>query len=140
MQTRSNVSRSSNVDKLEQALVRIAENLDHFCKEYRLISVEQKRVLLKDIQYMLLDNIVEEVKLDFYDSVENSNILVCLCTADGLTEILNVINQGKTRENIENVGIDVFFKFTDAFLSLGEEIQKIMLCSTAFVWHTDSTY
>ena len=88
---------------------------------------------------MLLDNIVEEVKVDFYDSVDNTNILECLCTTDGLTEIFNIVDQSRESGNVDNVAIDVFFKFTDAFLSLSVETQKIMLCSTSFVWQTDST-
>jgi hypothetical protein len=137
MQTRSNVRHLNKASKLEQALVSIEENLDRICKVYRLITAEQKRVLLKDIKYMLLDNIVEEVKLDFFDPADNSNVFECLCTADGLTEIFNAVDQGKENENVDHVAIDVFFKFTDAFLSIGAETQKIMLCSTEFVWHTD---
>lgn len=136
MEKRSNVN-SVKAFKLEQALLSIEENLDHICNVHRLITNEQKMALLKDIKYLLLDNIAQEVKLDFYDPIDKINVMECFYTADGLREKFTVVDQNRDMSGV-NVTIDVFFKFTDAFLSLGEEVQKILLRNTDFEWYPDS--
>ena len=124
--------------KLEQAvLTNIEEYFDLVCMDYGLITVEQKRPLLKDIRYVLLDNIAEEVKLEFHDT-NNKKLLICVCTADGVIETLNVVDLFSKKNSIE-ITIDVFFKFTDAFLSIDEETRKLMLYTTEFTWHTDNS-
>jgi len=126
------------ISNLEETLCSIEEYLSNTCKVYRLITDEQNRVLLRDIQYLLFDNIAEEVKLVFYDPGKRIKLLECLCTVDGLTEILNIVDKSTNNDSVD-IAIDAIFKFTDTFLSISKETQKIMLCTTEFVWQSDST-
>lgn len=122
--------------QLEQALVKIEAHLEQICDVYGLITCEQKLILRKDIKYLLLDHIAQEVKLTFYDRGKNINVLECLYTPQGVTETASGIGRNRYPSGVD-IAIEVVFKFTDAFLSMGEDSQKLLLCNTDFEWYPE---
>ena len=121
---------------LANVLEQIGDDLDAIDKAYGLLSDEEKSVLLRDIEYLFLDNIAEEIRFVFYDP-HNKGFIYPLCTysRDGVRRPPGVMDSLSEHVNEELV-FDVFVEFSEAFLRLDPEEQKLLLGNTERDWYT----
>jgi len=123
-----------NTALLDKTLNRIEADLQAISSRYGLITPDLRPVLIKDIKYLLLDNIARGIKLVFYNPDLDGRILFEYeYTVDDL--------HGPPREDkplhdfSTDISFDIFIEFTDEFLSLDKRIQTLILQNTEFEWY-----
>lgn len=123
-------------DVIENTLSQIEVSLDFISNRYGLLSREQQPVLLKDIKYLLLDNIAKEIKLIFYNPDRpNQVFLEYVYTASKISEPRNMLDDILGSPGPSAVAFDVYIEFTSAFLSLDRETQDLLQRNTEFEWY-----
>jgi len=120
---------------LRKVLERISEDLDAIDEAYGLLSSDQKAVLLRDIEYLFVDNIAEEIRFVFYDPRNRGSVfLQYVYSPDGIRRPSGMIDAMKEDIPGELV-FDVFVEFTEAFLHLEPEQQNQLLRNTERDWY-----
>jgi hypothetical protein len=121
---------------LANVLKHIGDDLDAIDKAYGLLSDKEKAVLLRDIEYLFLDNIAEEIRIVFYDPSNKGSIhLLYAYSRDGMRRPSGVMNGLAEYARVELV-FDVFVEFSEAFLRLEPEEQELLLSNTERDWYT----
>ena len=121
---------------LTNVLRHIGDDLDAIDKAYGLLSQEDKTVLLRDIEYLFLDNIAEEIRFVFYDPHNKGSIhLLYAYSRDGVRRPSGVMDGLSEYADAELV-FDVFVEFSEAFLRLDPEEQTLLLGNTERDWYT----
>ena len=121
---------------LANVLKHIGDDLDAIDKAYGLLSDEEKTTLLRDIEYLFLDNIAEEIRFVFYDPHNKGPIqLVCAYSRDCIRRPSGVMDSLAEEVHGELV-FDVFVEFSEAFLRLDTEEQELLLGNTERDWYT----
>lgn len=117
-------------------LERISEDLEAINQAYGLLSADQKSMLLRDIEYLFLDNIVKEVRFVFYDSRDKGVIFRQYVYAPGHNPRPHDIMDILRGELPRGLVFDVFVEFTEGFLQLELEEQRLLLGNTERQWFT----
>lgn len=117
-------------------LDRISEDLEAINEAYGLLSAEQKDMLLRDIEYLFLDNIVKEVRFVFYDPRQSGAIFRQHVYAPGDNRRLTDLMDSLKGEVPSGLVFDVFVEFTEGFLQLEPEEQRLLLGNTEREWYT----
>jgi hypothetical protein len=121
---------------LANVLKHIGDDLDAIDKAYGLLSDEEKTMLLRDIEYLFLDNIAEEIRFVFYDPHNKGSIhLLYAYSCDGIRRPSGVMDNLAEEVHGELV-FDVFVEFSEAFLRLDPEEQELLLGNTERDWYT----
>ena len=123
-----------NTALLDKTLTRIEADLQTINSRYGLITSDLQPVLIKDIKYLLLDNIAKGIKLVFYNPDSDGQILFeYVYTLDDLDRSPR---EEKSLEDFStDISFDIFIEFTDEFLSLDKKIQTLILQNTEFEWY-----
>jgi len=123
-----------NTAIFNKTIDRIEEDLQLINSRYGLLAPDQHPLLLKDIKYLLLDNIAKKVRLVFHDrQAEGRVLLEYAYTLDGFEESQKVTDAHLA--GLSDISFDIFIEFTDAFLALDKKIQTLMLHNTEFEWY-----
>jgi hypothetical protein len=121
---------------LTNVLRHIGDDLDTIDKAYGLLSDEEKTVLLRDIEYLFLDNIAEEIRFVFHDPHNKGSIhLLYAYSNDGMRRASGVMDSLAEYAHGELV-FDVFVEFSEAFLRLDPVEQELLLGNTERDWYT----
>jgi len=121
---------------LENVLKHIGDDLDAIDNAYGLLSDEEKTVLLRDIEYLFLDNIAEEIRFVFYDPRDKDSIYpLYTYSRDGMWRPSGAMGSIAEHAHGELV-FDVFVEFSEAFLRLDPEDQALLLGNTERDWYT----
>jgi hypothetical protein len=120
----------------QRVFARIDEDIDTINRSYGLMSSEHKDMLLKDIKYLLLDNIAREIRLVFYDPQNRDSVFFQYVYAlDARTDPGSGAHNRRGEPPME-AAFDVFVEFTEGFLRLDSEDQTLLLQNTELDWFT----
>ncbi|HIJ90583.1 MAG: hypothetical protein OEV89_07425 [Desulfobulbaceae bacterium] len=121
-------------DVLGNTLSQIEESLD-LITATGLLTREQKPVLLKDIKYLLLDNIAKEIKLIFYNPDRPDQVfLEYVYTSSMISEPRNMLDDILSSDP-SAVAFDVYIEFTRAFHGLDRNLRDLLQKNTEFEWY-----
>jgi hypothetical protein len=121
---------------LNRILGRLAADLEAAHRVCGVLSVEEKERMLDDLRYLLLDNIADEIRFDFYvpDQPEG-DWYRSVYRRDG-----EISKQGSVGGidglPVKNIAFDVSIDFMAPFLSLEQRCKNHLLGNTEFVWHS----
>ncbi|KPA14587.1 hypothetical protein MHK_005205 [Candidatus Magnetomorum sp. HK-1] len=119
--------------KLEKLLYRIADDLKSINNKFDILTHEQLNMLYRDIRYVFLDNIAQEIRLVFYDPKLNNTYWEYKYSKDGTAQLDGDIHSDSI---IEDLVFDVFIDFTKPFLGLQSDDRDVLLNNTELDWFT----
>lgn len=103
-------------------------------KTFQIMSSEAELKLLKDIKYLLLDNIAKKIRFAFYDINNKDDVSYQYVYRN--TGSVEKEHLPDTRDDFfgENLAFDVFIDFNDNFLKLDSLNKNILLQNTEYDW------
>lgn len=120
--------------ELDNILGRMAADLDTAHRISGVLSGEQKRNMLNDLRYVLLDNIADEIRFDFYrPGHPDGTWFRSVYRRDGRISRRGSV-EGIESLPAENIAFDVSIAFTRPFLDLAQQDKDHLLGNTDFDW------
>lgn len=121
---------------LQSLLERIREDLKTLDKAYGLLSTDQEAMLLRDIEYLFLDNVARDIRFVFLDSERKDSVVFQQVYMPGAkprcADMMGLLQAERDKELV----FDVYVSFTEGFLRLDPEEQKLVLGNTERDWYT----
>jgi hypothetical protein len=120
----------------EKIIERLAMDLDAAHRICGVLSIEEKEKMLDDLRYLLMDNIADKIRFDFYAPHEpEGEWFRSVYRRDGGVSQKGSVG-GIDGLTVENIAFDVSIEFMAPFLSLEKSCMDHLLGNTEFVWHT----
>ena len=120
--------------RLDKMLGVIEQDLNLINKTFEILSMKEESKLLRDIKYLLLDNIAKKIRLAFYDINDKDDVLYQYVYRNNGSVEKDVLPATIENFSGENLAFDVFIDFKDAFLELDSSDKDMLLQNTEYDW------
>ena len=120
--------------RLDKMLKMIEQDLGLINKTFKIMSLEEELKLLKDIKYLLLDNIARKIRFAFYDINNKDDVLYQYVYRNNGSAQKDTLPDTSEVFCGENLAFDVFIDFNDTFLKLDGLDKDILLQNTEYDW------
>ncbi|MBF0204704.1 MAG: hypothetical protein HQK67_10425 [Desulfamplus sp.] len=129
-----NLAINSPLAQLDNMLETMERDLILINSTFEIVSSKEEAKLLKDIKYLLLDNIARKIRFLFYDISNKDDILYQYVYRNN-----GVADKPDSPDSLDDfvgdaIAFDVFIDFTDTFLSLRKQDRDLLLQNTEYDW------
>lgn len=121
---------------LDHLLEDMGKDLEAINKAHGLLSQEQKGALLRDIEYLFMDNIAEEIRFVFYDPLNRDSVFLQSVYARDTIRKPSTVFDDLKGELPQELVFDIFVVFSKGFLQLESGEQELLLGNTERNWYT----